>query len=1637
MLVWEQIAIDLYKFREDRWEFMMMRGFSRKIGLTALSILLLFGSLMSVPVSIVHAATDGFFEYEDLDGSTARINGYTGSNGIDVVIPPQVGGLTVVEIGPDAFRGKQLTSITIPNSVTTIGSFAFYNNRLVSLAIPNSVKSIGEGAFEFNELQDVTLPSNLTTIANFVFKDNLLNAVDIPDGVETIGSSAFEGNELMELNLPSSLTTIGNFAFYNNELTSLTIPDSVENIGEGAFEYNRLQDVTLPSSLITIENKAFQYNLLYAVDIPDGVETIGSSAFEGNELMELNLPSSLTTIGSSAFKSNKLSMLIIPSSVNAIEEDAFRNNSALSDVLILSDSINYLGDYIFHDSSDQLTLYFNQLSNARAYALGSGHEFQVITAELANLELSIPGLTFDPLERTYNLMTNATNVIVTPTAIVPFSEVKVAGEVVSHGADSSSIELVEETTTITIDVKAPDNSVEEYKIVFEVDHTRPSIMFSDIVLTPTNGNVTFTVSAGDTGSGLGAFKWAAGEQTTSFFATDGEDVEDEEFIVPANSTYTFYARDKVGNDEIAMITISNIDRDAPTINLTASPTTPTNGNVTVTVGTDGTNSAIDGVKWAAGSQVASFFAAGGQTVTSGSFDVTANGTYTVYARDEAGNEAVETIAIGNIDRSVPTLNLTASPTTPTNGNVTVTVDAEDTGSGLSELKWAAGNEGAAFFATGGAVIAGDEFIVTVNGTYTVYARDNAGNHVVETITISNIDRSVPTLNLTASPTTPTTGNVTITVDAEDTGSGLSELKWAAGNEGAGFFATGGAVIAGNEFIVTANSTYTVYARDDTGNEAVETITISNIDRSLPTIDLITNPTSSTNGNVTVTVGTDGTGSAIDSVKWAAGSQLASFFAAGGQTVTSGSFEATANGAYTVYARDEAGNEAVETITISNIDRSLPAIDLVASPTSSTNGNVTVTVAVYAISGISESKWIAGNEGIVFFATGGSAIVDNEFTVTANGTYTVYARDNAGNEAVETIAISSIDRVGPTIDLASSPTSSTNGNVTVTVGTDGTGSAIDSVKWAAGSQVASFFAAGGQTVTGGSFDATANGAYTVYARDEAGNEAVETITISNIDRSLPAINLIANPTSSTNGNVTVTVAVYANSGISETKWIAGNEGIAFFATGGAVIVSNEFTATANGSYTVYARDNAGNEAVETIAISNIVGSTPTPPSSPDPDDEEESPEDSEPRTILSIGPGVIIIEVGPKDTEEVQRDNGEIIEVVTLPDDIWDDLTENLDEDRPVIRVIIDNRLPDVEVHLPGERLAEVFASSPKAEFDMQLNGSSFQLKVTVLDLEQLATQLGIAVDDMNVIINISTLTGEPREAFILAAEGRGMTLLSQVIEFQLIVSGDDESVEITDFGGTYMTKSIVLDEQFANRNYMAVLYDPTGRTFTYVPAVMTRRSNGQQDAVMQMPHNSIYAIVETDRVEFSDMHGHWAESEVEQLASKRIVSGMTIYDYAPNRNITRAEFASLLVRALGIKTNRADTGDVFEDVAATSWYAAEVEAAFKAGLVSGISRAHFAPEAQITREQIAVMLMNARALVNDGSRTIDQLPNSLTSFVDASEVSVWARGAMSEAVTNKLVQGLSADRLAPAASATRAQAAVMLHRFMIMINFLD
>ncbi|OCT13588.1 hypothetical protein A8709_18520 [Paenibacillus pectinilyticus] len=179
---------------------------------------------------------------------------------------------------------------------------------------------------------------------------------------------------------------------------------------------------------------------------------------------------------------------------------------------------------------------------------------------------------------------------------------------------------------------------------------------------------------------------------------------------------------------------------------------------------------------------------------------------------------------------------------------------------------------------------------------------------------------------------------------------------------------------------------------------------------------------------------------------------------------------------------------------------------------------------------------------------------------------------------------------------------------------------------------------------------------------------------------------------------------------------------------------------------------------------------------------------------------------------------------------------------------------------------------------------------------------------------------------------------------------------------------------------------------------------------------------------FGDIMGHWAQKDIEQLTSESIVSGVNDLAFAPNRSITRAEFAALLVRGLKLPASAAPSG--FQDVADSDWYAAPVSAAVKAKLISGYEDHSFKPDAPITREELSAMLV--RAMQASGTSTAlsaDAEKSVLAKFKDSSSI-VWARPEMAAALQSGLVNGLGDDMLSPSVPATRAQAATMLERFL-------
>ena len=181
---------------------------------------------------------------------------------------------------------SSLTSITIPNCVTSIGDRAFYNcNNLTTITLGNGVTSIGDGAF---------------------YGCSSLTSINVPDSVISIGSMAFtDCSNLQNITLSNNLISIGRYAFAECiELSDFTIPNSVTSIESYAFfNCSNITSIVIPNNLTSIESDVFSCcTKLTNLIISNGVTSIGQCSFwDCTSLTTIEIPDSVTTIESSAF----------------------------------------------------------------------------------------------------------------------------------------------------------------------------------------------------------------------------------------------------------------------------------------------------------------------------------------------------------------------------------------------------------------------------------------------------------------------------------------------------------------------------------------------------------------------------------------------------------------------------------------------------------------------------------------------------------------------------------------------------------------------------------------------------------------------------------------------------------------------------------------------------------------------------------------------------------------------------------------------------------------------------------------------------------------------------------------------------------------------------------------------------------------------------------------------------------------------------------------------------------------------------------------------------------------------------------------------------------------------------------------
>jgi len=393
------------------------------------------------------------------------------------------------------------------------------------------------------------------------------------------------------------------------------------------------------------------------------------------------------------------------------------------------------------------------------------------------------------------------------------------------------------------------------------------------------------------------------------------------------------------------------------------------------------------------------------------------------------------------------------------------------------------------------------------------------------------------------------------------------------------------------------------------------------------------------------------------------------------------------------------------------------------------------------------------------------------------------------------------------------------------------------------------------------------------------------------------------------------------------------------------------------------------------------------------------------------------------TIAASRRNEQTVTTVTIDPS---KLAEVLNGERPVVTISVSAGSDVIIGELSG--LAIEMMVKNHADLEIKLDNASYRIPAEHINIDAILRQAGTSatLKDITVQVEIALPTAEQVKLFEAAARNSNLGFLVPPLDFTVRALYGNRQVEVARFNA-FVERSIALPDSIdPNRIMTGVVIDPDG-TIRHVPTKLVQLK-GKSFAIISSLTNSTYLVVES-KAEFSDTADHWGRQAINDMGSRLIVQGTGEGLFNPDKPITRAEFAAIVVRGLGLKPESGATG--FTDVKASDWFSDAVRTAKQVQLIDGYEDGSFRPMEKITREQAMTILSKAMTLTGLKDRLpVQETTVTLRPFADGDQVAVWAKKDVAACILAGIVSGRSDSTLALKASVTRAEVTIMLQQLL-------
>lgn len=379
-------------------------------------------------------------------------------------------------------------------------------------------------------------------------------------------------------------------------------------------------------------------------------------------------------------------------------------------------------------------------------------------------------------------------------------------------------------------------------------------------------------------------------------------------------------------------------------------------------------------------------------------------------------------------------------------------------------------------------------------------------------------------------------------------------------------------------------------------------------------------------------------------------------------------------------------------------------------------------------------------------------------------------------------------------------------------------------------------------------------------------------------------------------------------------------------------------------------------------------------------------------------------------------------------------------DQAVVTKALEQQAGPTEVEIAFQSGADTSTATLDGQLVKLMNERGDKLKVSTasgvytipaarIPVQAISGDIGASLANLQMQVEISEANDKSPALLETASAQEGFKAVSAPISFKLSYQYGGNTKAIGRYDGYAEMAVIIPDSLTAGDVTTAVILNEDG-TVSHLPTRMEQADGRTYAVASTLTSDQTIALV-SHASAFADVSEHWAKAIVNDMGSRLAVGGVGDGLFEPDRNVTRAEFAAIIAKSLGVTVHADKREGMFTDVRKADWYAPYIGAVYDYGLVRGYEDGSFGANAMLTREQAMTILARAMRLTEAAAEMTDSAADEvLTNVADKSLISEYARNGVAAALQSGLVTGRSEGMIAPDQPITRAEVAAIVQRML-------